>query len=740
MRQLFIIALSLFCIPFSISAQQSSRLEGKVSDGIENTPLVGAKLFWLGTQKGTNTDQEGAFSLRKTAASNQLVVSFFGYSNDTILIGTQSFVEIRMQPDLTLDAVEIEGRKRATSISFLDPLKTENIGEKEIEKAACCNLSESFETNPSVDVAFTDAVTGTRQIQLLGLAGPYTQITRENMPHIRGLSSLYGLTYTPGFWVESIQLSKGAGSVANGYESIAGQINVELRKPEEADRFALNLYANEGGRLEANLNLAHKFEGGKWSTGLLLHGANRSAERDRNGDNFLDNPLNNTVIALNRWKYFGSNGLRIQLGIKGTYIDRFGGQLGASEDPTLWGMQLNTRRLEGFAKIGKILPKAGHSMGLQLSAATHEQDSYFGLREYDANQQTAYANFAYQGILGTTNHVFKTGLSFQYDRYAERLESTNYDRVEVVPGAYGEYTYNYLDKLGIVAGLRVDYHNLFGAFVTPRLHIRYAILEKTILRASAGRGQRTANILSENNGLLASNREFVIQGDGDNSDKPFGLDQEVAWNYGLNLTQLFTLDYREGTFSLDFYRTDFVNQIVIDLDQNPRQVVFYNLDGQSYSNSFQAQFDYELIKRLDVRLAYRWFDVKTTYDGKLRQKPLVSTHRAFVNLAYETRNYWKFDYTVNWQSSKRLPFTSANPERYRLEQLSPAFFIMNAQISKTWLEKFDVYLGGENLLNFIQEDPILGSDQPFSPYFDSSLVWGPIFGRNIYMGLRYNIK
>ncbi|MEL6652210.1 MAG: TonB-dependent receptor, partial [Bacteroidota bacterium] len=738
MKHWQILSLCFAFFPISLWSQESQTtfLEGKVLAEADQTPLVGAQIIWAATNLGTNSGQDGSFRLRRTPDSDQLVVRFFGYEADTILIGEQDFVEIKLQLS-TLEEVAIEGRQSSTSISFLDPLKTENIGEKELEKAACCNLSESFETNPSVDVAFTDAITGTRQIQLLGLAGPYTQITRENMPHIRGLSSLYGLTYTPGFWVAGMQLNKGAGSVINGYESVAGQINIELRKPPTADRLGINLYANEMGRLEANLNLAHRFEDSPWSTALLLHTANRSAERDRNQDGFMDLVRNQTYIGLHRWHYIGDNGLRFQAGIKGVYIDRLGGQVGVKEDQSgsLWALRQNTRRLEGFAKIGKVLDRPGHSMGLQLSAANHDQVSEFGRRGYDANQQTAYANFIYQGIIGSTAHTYKTGVSFQYDRFAERLESTNYDRTEVVPGAYFEYTYNFLDKLGIVGGIRADYHNLFGAFVTPRFHLRYALAERTILRASAGRGQRTANILAENNNLLASSREIIIEGTDNN--QPYGLNQEVAWNYGVNLTQLFTLDYREGTFSLDFYRTDFVNQIVLDLDRSPRQAVFYNLDGSSYSNSFQAQLDYELIKRLDVRLAYRWYDVKTTYDGSLRQKPLIATHRTFVNLAYETRNYWKFDYTFNWESSKRIPFTSRNPGPLRLGQLSPAFFLMNAQISKTWREKLDVYLGGENLLNFVQENPILASRDPFGRFFDSSLIWGPIYGRNVYIGMRY---
>ncbi|MEM7370835.1 MAG: TonB-dependent receptor [Bacteroidota bacterium] len=737
----------LFLLPICLIAQTSSGIiRGKVeaTEGGEIMPLIGAKLFWLGTSEGTMTEEEGTFELAQVPETNVLIISYFGYQNDTLEVAEGGVISIRLETKHTLDEVEIVHKQKSTSISFIDPMKTENIGEKELLKAACCNLSESFETNPSVDVSFTDAVTGTRQIQLLGLAGPYSQITRENMPDVRGLSAIYGLTYVPGTWVESMQLNKGAGSVANGFESIAGQINIELRKPESSERMYLNLYANEGGKVEANANFAHKFEDGKWSTALLLHGKNASIKRDRNQDNFLDMPLSDQFIALNRWKYIGPNGLRLQLGVKGTYIDNMGGQIDFEPNKHAlgnekWGMHLNMQRLEAFTKIGKVFEdKPWRTYGLQVSAVNHHQDSYFGMNRYDARQQTMYANFMYQGIFSNTNHGFRTGASFMYDAYQEILNDVDYNRQEIVPGAYFEYTYSYLEKFGAVAGIRADHHNLFGAFITPRLHLRFAPTEKTVFRASAGRGQRTANIFSENNGLLASSRQFIIQGDGGNT--PYGLQPEVAWNYGFNVTQYFTLDYRDGSASLDFYRTDFQNQIVVDREQSPQTVVFYNLEGESYSNSFQAQVDYEVIKRLDARLAYRWFDVKTAYDGVLMEKPLVSAHRAFLNLAYNTRNHWTFDYTLNWQGSKRLPFTRSNPLEYQLSERSPSFVVMNAQISKTFREFFEIYVGMENMLNYRQEGPILSSEQPFSPYFDSSMVWGPIFGRNTYVGLRYRVK
>ncbi len=707
-------------------------------------PLVGTNIFWADSGTGAVANTEGEFELPNDSESNMLIFSYIGYAQDTVFMGTEEYVEITLKENVQLEEVEVTHRSKTTEVSFLEPIKVQRIGEGELQKAACCNLSESFETNPSVDVHFTDAVTGTRQIQMLGLAGPYTQIMREVIPDVRGLSSLFGLTYTPGHWVESIQLNKGVGAVSEGFESIAGQINVELRKPEESDPVYLNFYANEGRRIEGNVNLAHKLNE-KWSTALLLHAKNNAVKQDRNSDGFLDNPLNTSFIALNRWRYIaGSDGLRSQFGIKGTYIDNQGGQMefeptDDQNSPRYWGMDMETKRLEAWGKIGWIfrnLPNT--SIGLQLSALNHQQDSYFGARTYNAEQTSFYANLMFQTIIGTTDHKVRAGLSFAADEYEEDLNENNFLRDEVVPGVYGEYTYTPSQAVTIVAGIRGDHHNNFGFFATPRIHLRYAPYEKTVFRLAAGRGQRTANVLAENNSYLASSREFVIRSV--NNDNPYGLDPEVAWNYGANATQGFEIGGKEATISVDYYYTHFENQIVIDLDANPQQLIFYNLEGESFAHSLQAQFDYELIEKLDVRVAYRLFDVKTTYGDELLRKPLQAQHRAFINLAYETPNQWKFDYTLNWEGQKRIPNTASNPEAFRLDNTSPDFFLMNAQVTKVWNNKLDVYFGVENLLNFRQDNPILAADQPFSPYFDASMIWGPVFGRMSYLGLRFKIE
>ncbi len=707
-------------------------------------PLMGASILWLGTQKGTLTDSSGVFMLKQDLHTDRLVVSYAGFTSDTMSVTDLKELKIILASDKQLTEVKVTSRQRSTFISSINPIRTQVMTERELFKAACCNLSESFETNPSVDVSYNDAVTGSKQIQLLGLSGNYTQLTVENLPGPRGIATALGLNSVPGPWVESIQLNKGVGSVANGFESIAGQINIELKKPEKAEKLYANIYFNDMGKTDLNLNLTQKI-GKKWTTALLLHDdffKNKSL--DFNKDGFRDLPTGNLFSALNRWKYESGKGLMFQVGVKVLQDSRTGGETGFDADKDKftthrYGLGITTKRYEGFAKIGYVFPgKKYKSIGLQLSAFDHRQDAYFGMTVYNAAQQNFYSNLIYQSIIGTTAHKFRTGLSFNADTYKEDLSNKMYNRREVVPGAFFEYTFTPGEKFSMVAGFRADHNSLFNWFVTPRLHLRYEPVKGTTIRFSIGRGQRTANIFAENTGVLVSSRQVNIISSA--LGKAYGLDPETAWNKGISLDQKYKLFNRDGLFSLDFFRNDFDNQVVVDLEDT-RKVKFYNLQGKSFSNSLQAEMNMEPIRKLELRLAYRFFDVKTTYGNKLLQKPFTARHRAFANLAYEVKG-WKFDYTITYNGSKRIPGTNSNPPPYQRNNYSPSFVLMNAQVSKTVGKKhpFDLYMGGENLTNYFQKDVIIASGQPFSPYFDASLVWGPVSGRLFYVGWRYKLK
>lgn len=733
--------------PVTVSPVNGVLIKGVVLENDKKgnfRPLPGASVIWLGTGTGVSANAAGVFEIKAVEGSNRLIVSYTGYQPDTVTVTDAGEVKIILAADHRLSEVKVTGKLRSTYINGLNPIRTQVMTEKELFKAACCNLSESFETNPSVDVSYNDAVTGSKQIQMLGLSGNYTQITVENLPGPRGIATPLGLNALPGPWVESIQLTRGIGSVANGFESIAGQINVELKKPETAEKLYANLYVNDYGKTDINLSLASKLSR-RWSQALLTHyDFFNNKKLDFNKDGFRDLPTGHLFSFLNRWQYEDGKGVEAQFALQYYGDRRIGGETAFNEaadknTTNHYGLSIDADRYEFFNKLGYVFPQKKYkSIGWQFSYIYHDQRSYFGLTNYNADEHNLYSNLIYQSIIGNTNHKFRTGLSFVYDQYNEDFRLNNFRRKEIVPGAFLEYTFTHGDHFTMVAGVRADHNNLFGFFMTPRLHIRYEPIHGTTIRLAAGRGQRTANIFSENNSVLVSARQVVLPVQ--QTGKAYGLDPEVAWNEGISIDQKFRLFGRDASVAIDFFRTDFVKQVVVDME-NPRQVNFYNLTGRSFSNSFQAELNLEPISKLNVRLAYRYYDVKTSYQGKLLERPLIAGQRAFANLAYAWRT-WKFDYTISYNGPRRIPSTAANPLLYQLPERSASFIMMNAQVNKSFgsNNKFELYLGCENIGNYFQRQAIVAAGQPFGPYFDASLVYGPISGRMFYLGARFKLK
>jgi len=706
-------------------------------------PIPFATVTNLHSQEFDATDSSGVFTIQ-TEIPAQLLITYVGFEPDTIRLNSSDNLTIILKNAESgkLKEVVIIARNEKTRVSAFSTVNTLRLGAEELSKAACCNLSESFETSPSVDVSYSDAITGFKQIQLLGLSGNYTQLLTENLPEIRGLSGSYGLTFIPGPWIESINLTKGIGSVANGYESIAGQINVEEKKPDDSEKLLVNMYTNNMGRLEANINTAHKLND-HWSTALLTHMNGVTMKNDFNRDGFLDMPLGRQINLINRWKYIHHNGWVVQFAVKYLNDDRTGGQLDYNKKTDRlsthrYELGLHAEQYTATGKLGYVFPRYKYkSLGLVFSASQYHNDAYYGLTQYNGRQKSLYANFIYQSIIGNTNHKYRTGLSFSNENYKEHFNLQHFSRNEIVPGAFFEYTYTYPEKFTAIAGIRVDQHNLYGTVTTPRMHLKYDFAPQTNLRFSAGSGFRVANILAENAGVFVSNRQLEILHT--TNTHGFGLNPEKAWNYGFNFIHNFRLSNRKGSIAVDLYRTTFTSQTVADLDASPQTILFYNLDGKSYSNSFQSELNYEPFRKFDIRLAYRWLDVKTTYRGSLLEKPFTARHRAFVNLAYETADKWKFDYTVQWISRKRIPSTATNPAGHRMADYSPSFIQMAAQITKVFSPRFELYAGGENLTGFIQRYAIIDAQNPFSPYFDGSMAWGPVLGRMIYAGTRIKI-
>ena len=723
MKNIIIIAMMLVA---TINLKAQNHIKGRVVEQLEDsseTSILGANVYWEGTTIGVATDEQGFYQIPEPESyPATLVVSFVGYQIYTKIIKKWNHYHIILTPSIQQDEVKIKGKVNTTKFSTINTINMQTLTTGELEKAACCNLSESFSTNATVDVTFTDAVSGAKQIQMLGLDGIYTQITQENMPLIRGISSAYGLSYVPGTWIESIQIIKGAGSVINGFESLTGQINLEYYKPETAPKLFWNMYTNSEGKIENNLQFAKN--NGNWKSNLFTHVSYFDREVDNNRDRFLDMPKVKQFNVLNRWKYVGSKDFRIQIIVRGLVEDRVGGTIENAAIPYV--VDIHNDLLEFTSKTGMLQQNSpGKSMGLQTSFRRHNQTVIFGKNDYRGFQESAYLNFIRQTYLGNTNHILKYGISYYADRYTENLNGTDYNRTDLMTGIFSEYSYKWRESFNLVAGIRADYYNNTEEMnYLPRLNMKYNPTEQTAIRLSAGRAFRVANVFVENASFLASKRQITIG----------NLNPEMAWNYGTNITHKFRMFGREGTINADAYRTVFENQIVVDVE-NQGELSFYNLDGESYANSMQFDLAYELFDRFDIKLAYKINDVHTTYNGEDKVAPLTPKNRALVNMAYATNfDKWKFDVTWNYIGKSRIP-----THQLINKEFSTSFYLINAQMTKKF-RKFDVYLGGENLLSEIQENPILMANNPSDELFDASLIYAPVMGRVIYAGLRYKIK
>lgn len=609
-------------------------------------------------------------------------------------------------------------RVRASAVG-----NTEIISSKELLRAACCNLGESFTTNPSVDVNYADAATGARQIRLLGLSGTYVQMLTENIPNYRGLATPFALGYIPGPWMQSIQVSKGASSVKNGHESITGQINVEFKKPQATPFADANLYYNTKGKLEANLGGNLQLSK-RWSTALLGHYEMPGKAHDANGDGFADMPKIKQGLLQSRWAWMGDYYI-FQASVKGLKEHREGGQLAHHSPLTThpYLIDITNERYEAFVKNAYIFNEEHASnVALILSGSLHHADAEYGQKSYHADQRNGYASLMFETDF-SEHHSLSTGVSLNYD-YLSEFPS------ETTPGLYAQYTYKLGERLVVMGGLRWDHSSIYGGFLTPRMHLKYSPNGFLTIRGSIGKGWRTVHPLAENHYLLASGRHVVVDPD---------LDQEEAWNYGLSAALSIPVGEKKLELNAEYYYTTFLHQAVIDFDADPHTVRFSNLNGESYSHTWQAEASYPLFEGFTLTATYRRSNVKSTYGGVLNEKPLTNKYKGLVTASYAPGlGKWQFDVTLQLNGGGRMPTPYATadgfpswPARYKgYEQLS-------AQITR-FFRFWSIYVGGENITNFKQKNPVIGADDPWGPNFDSTMIWGPVHGTIGYIGIRLN--
>ena len=726
-----ILILALGFSVYSIKAQITGEVFPSVNDK-HGKGLPGANVYWEGANTGTSTDTTGAFMILPPARlPANLIISFIGFKTDTIKVfKPEESLHVGLIPTLEMDEFVVQEQKQSTSYDMMSIRQIEQIGASELTRAACCNISEAFETNASVDVVSSDGVTGAKKIQMLGLDGIYTSLQFENIPLVRGLANLDGLAHIPGSWVQSIQISKGSGSVVNGYEGMTGQINLEFLKPDDLkEKVFINLYGNVMGRSEINAHIGDKLNE-KWSTLFLAHANMNQIPLDNNNDGFMDVTLKKQLNLFSRWKYEGEH-YRAQFGVRGIVEEKTGGEMNFNPETNfgatnLYGVGANGNHIEGFYKSGIVFDKRPwRSLAIITRGSYHDQTLFAGLMNYKGNETYFYSNFIFSDIIKTTEHKYKLGASYVFDDYNETFNGKNYVRTEHVPGIYGEYTFA-RDKIQTILGARSDFHNLYGTQVSPKANFKYEFSKRGAARVSMGRGFRVANIFVDNNSTFVSQRVISIQNN---------LLPEVAWNTGISATQKVEIAERDLTLHVEYFYTQFENQVVVDRE-TPGALSFYNLTGSSYSNAIQVEVGYEPWKVFEIRTAMKYLDVQSTYAGVQKQMPLVPNWRGMVTLGYQTLNKkWQADFTTQFVGESRIPSTIGNaPENIRNEK-SSSYFLINTQLTRRF-RHIEVYAGSENLGDYRQPNAIISADKPFDSDFDASMIWGPIFGRSFYAGLR----
>lgn len=779
MKKIYLLVI-LICTSFVYAGAQD--IKGKVlfhTNG-KQEPAAFANIAWLQAKTSVEANENGEFLLKvKKGKDVTLIASFIGYTKDTIEViknGANLYpdgnIVFNLKDENELNALVVTGKQEANYLSKMNPIRTEVISAAGLCKMACCNLAESFENSASVSVGYSDAVTGAKQIKLLGLSGSYTQMLDENRPVMRGMAAPFGLSYIPGQWLESIQIAKGPSSVINGLEAITGQINMEHRKPTAENPFFLNLFLNSNLRTEANVASSLQLNN-KWSTVIQGHASVDAKKHDGNDDGFRDEPLTRQFNFDNRWLYLASSGVQVRFGAKFLNDQRIGGQMGYEKgmndriaestsssvtgtdlgkgyDNGIWGSEIHNTGASGYLKVGvPIGVDQTKNIAFVADYSYYKMNSSFGIKDYGGHQNTGFTNVMFQNDINE-NHKFTVGLSYHYDNIIEGLTDrvvTNYKegsgnvvtnaidlgRIESVGGAYGEYTYTLDDKITAVVGARVDYSSLNGWMFAPRANLKYAFNPNSIFRLNAGRGYRTPNVIADNLGVLSTGRSIRIEEQ---------IKMEDAWTFGGNFTQYFNLGANHNSYiSFDYFRTSFNNQLVVDWDKNynndvdvnTNSVSLYNCHGRSFTDTYQVDLSLEPFERFTTIVTFRYTNAKIQLDDQgLVDRPLTSKYKGVINLQYATRlNKWVFDFTAQLNGPSKKPKFLGGGE-------SAVYPMLYAQVTRKF-KGIEVYIGGENLTNYMQHDPILNSDKPFSTNYNASMIWGPLMGTMVYAGMRLTL-
>ncbi len=733
---LLTVILVIVSIIYSVAQNE---LKGNVASQNKQT-LEGALIHWKNKTVHAVTDSIGFFQIARTKMDSILIIDYLGFKSlEYIVPLTSSEVTIVLSEFVEFRQVEVRARRSDTYTPLSSNQNKEIITLKELRKAPCCNLSESFETSAVIDANYTNAALGTREIEMLGIRGIYSQIMIDSRPTMYNLAAPFAFDFIPGPWLKGVQVSKGAGTVVNGAEGLAGQINVDLVDPHDGPRLFVGAYANHQSRYETNIMTNRKLNQ-KWSTGTLIHLSSDGHHQDKNNDAFLDAPRKKQVNVMQRLHYYGLK-WEGQVNVHGIWDQREGGQTHHPNPDHLEDLlQYNqtTKRLELFGNVGYIgFKDPGRSIGFQWHVQKHQYDAAYA-RNANGDDQSYYANLIFQEKFGTEKHTLQSGLSMRRSITEEGFSDFLFNRREFIPGAFSEYSYNADVKeslFGYTIGMRVDRYGDYGIKGTPRFSMRYQVQEYGTIRASAGRAYRMPNIISDNIHFIGLGRYYQVPS--------IGLD--IANNYGLSYNQkIFIGGPAEWNISLDLYHTFFKYQNIQDIESAVRYVTSSYLSKGSRINFALIQHQFQLNSNFGFKLAYKYTDAKYRLadQSPLLQKMYLPKHRALATIDLNSNeNIWIGNFTLQWVGSQRLLDISSYPIPGSASQASksPSYIIINVHASRN-IGDWELYSGIENATDYVQPFQIVGNTATGSRFFDATRLYAPNMGLRWYGGLKYTFN
>lgn len=705
-----------------------------------NAPLEGASIHSLEEPSiGVMTNQKGYFELLVGSKTTQMIFDYIGYQSDTLSLKSYFFLNLKPTSQKSVVITELTAGAFQSKASVG---QVEIISAKEFSKAACCDLAGCFGTQGSVRVETNNVLTNTKSLSLLGLRSTYNQVLIDGMPLFNGLSNIYGINTIPSAVIKKIFISKGTASGIQGYEGIAGQINVITNDYDSVNKVYVNTYVNSF--LESQFNVLSNYSLGKFTKGIFgLHTTQMHNNMDRDDDGFLDMPKTERYSFSNKliFDYNAKKQHQSTFYISGIKENKLGGMssyrsIKDTIKSNTYGVAVDYSELKSYFKHAYLISEK-ILLKTQLSGFYHKQESWFGLLNYKALQTNIYGNIEMDYKYNKDNK-FTVALSHRFSNIEEKIRFNNSDTIRKYNGQYlNNWNVTGLllennnvfleDKLVLLTSLRIDYYNRVR--YTPRFLLRYIPNEQHTLRYSIGTGWRIPTVFSDYQSVLGGNRNVVF------SENP---DVEQAINTGISYGYEWDIGVNHFSLNGDYYHTYFKNQYVGDYLSSSSQVLFYNQKNASFTDVAQLDFNAILNKRIEFKLNYNYTNAIITINGTKENQVFIPKHRLLGSLSYHLE-HWQFDFQGHWNGRQHLPNTSSNPLKYQRGNYSPGYFNANTQVTYK-VKVLELYLGCENITNFRQIRPIVAWQEPFSTYFDTYSTWASNKGIEFYFGLRWFIK